>query len=84
MTYELAGCAHSGTAPAPGSGDDGAEQHGGGGAGGGVVWRRRAVSLCDVTWEPVCVLKFLSEVRQHAVVTTETVATKGARASQVT
>ena len=42
------------------------------GQGHSVTWRRRAISLCDVTWEPICILKFLSQVgpisfRLHAV-----------------
>ena len=58
MTYEYAACACADfdEEQAEESGDQGEGQ------GHSVTWRRRAISLCDVTWEPICILKFLSQV----------------------
>ena len=58
MTYEYAACACADFD------EDDADESGdqGEGQGHSVTWRRRAISLCDVTWEPICILKFLSQV----------------------
>ena len=61
MTYEYGACAHTDFD------EDEAEESGdqGEGQGQSVAWRRCAISLCDVTWEPICILKFLSQVGRN-------------------
>ena len=58
MTYEYGACAHTDFEGNAEQSDDKVQR---------VTWRRRAKSLCDVTWEPVCILKFLSQVGNNFV-----------------
>ena len=59
MTYEYGSTAHADFDDDSTESDDKGQ---GENKGQSLTWRRRAKSLCDVTWEPICILKFLSQV----------------------